>query len=211
MNERGKKGPNTGIEGDWITVGVFGAPHGVQGAVRLKSFTDDPEALFLFRELHTSPMGPKVAVARERKSKDGFIVWVKQNDLELGGIARIDSPEAAAKLKGTQLWLHRDALPEADEDEFYLADLIGLKALDVSGAHLGRVNAVENFGAEDLVELALAEPIKGLGRYAFVPFRKELVTAVDLTAGTLTVDMAAWQELQTGKTAESALAKEEEA
>lgn len=201
MNTRGKKGPDNGIEGDWITVGAFGAPYGVKGAVRLKAFTDEAAAIFTFDDVRTGPDGERVAFTKDRSVKGGFIAFV-------GGI---DSPEAAAGLKGTQLWVHRDALPDADEDEYYLADLIGLKALDTDGAHLGRVNAVENFGAEDLIELSLAEAIKGLGRYAFVPFRKELVTAVDIAGGTLTVDLARWQAIQTGKTAESQAEREEEA
>lgn len=184
---------NAGIEGDWIMVGAIGAPHGVKGAVRLKSFTDDPAAVFAFDDVRDRPDGKPIKITKQQASKDGFVVRVDG----------IGSPEDAKALKGVTLWVHRDVLGPADEDEFYLADLIGLEARDAAGDRIGHVNAVENFGAEDLIELVLDTPIKGLGRFAFVPFRAELVPDVAISDGFLTIDMARWQENQTGKTAES--------
>lgn len=184
---------NAGIEGDWIMVGAFGAPHGVKGAVRLKSFTDVAGAIFGFADLRDGANGQPVSIKKERKSKDGFVVRVDG----------VGSPEAAKAMKGVTLWVHRDVLGPADDDEFYLADLIGLEARDVAGSRIGQVNTVENFGAEDLIELVLDTPIKGLGRFAFVPFRTELVPDVVISDGFLTIDMVLWQEIQTGKIAES--------
>lgn len=191
---------NAGVDGDWIMVGAFGAPHGVKGAVRLKSFTDDPAAVFAFDHLHDGPAGKSVRIQKQQATKDGFVACVEG----------ITSPEAAKALRGVQLWVHRDAFAPADADEFYLADLIGLEARDTSGTRIGTVNAVENFGAEDLVELALDAPIKGLGRFTFVPFREELVPDVAISEGYLTINMALWQEVQTGKTAESQMKNAEE-
>ena len=191
---------NAGVDGDWICVGAFAAPHGVKGSVRLKSFTDDNAAIFAFKDLRDGPDGRPVAITKERANKEGFVVRVDG----------VNSPEAAKALKSKQLWVHRDAFAPADEDEFYLADLIGLEARDLTGVRIGLVHAVENFGAEDLVELLLDTPIKGLGRYAFVPFRMELVPDVDIKQGFLTIDMALWQEIQTGKTAESQMKNTEE-
>lgn len=193
---------NAGVEGDWIMVGAFGAPHGVKGGVRLKSYTDDPEAVFAFDHLHDAPAGKAVMVKKERATKDGFVARVDG----------ITSPEAAKALRGVQLWVHREALPETDvEGEYYLADLIGLEVRDMSGVRIGTVNTVENFGAEDLIELVLDKPIKGLGRFAFVPFRTELVPDVAVSDGFLMVDMARWQEIQTGKAAESQMNQEDKA
>ena len=191
---------NAGVDGDWIMVGAFGAPHGVKGAVRLKSFTDDPAAVFAFNDVRDKPAGKLVKIAKQQATKDGFV-------------ARVDgvtSPEAAKSLRGVQLWVHRDVLAPADDDEFYLADLIGLEARDTDGARIGTVNAVENFGAEDLIELVLDAPIKGLGRFAFVPFRTELVPDVLVADGFLTINMQEWQEIQTGKVAESQMKNAEE-
>lgn len=184
---------NAGIEGDWVQVGALGAAHGVRGDMRLKSFTQNPASIFKFADLRLGAGGKAVSLSKKGKNKDGFIVHIDG----------IDTPEAVMALSGRQLYVHRDFLPDAAEDEFYLADLIGLEARNVDGTKIGTVNAVENFGSEDLIELVLDEPIKGLGRFAFVPFRTELVPDIDISGGYLTVDMVRWQENQTGQTAES--------
>lgn len=193
MKQGGKKVSDAGVEGDWIAVAAFGAPHGVRGAVRLKSFTDEASAVFAFSDLYDGPDGRPVTIKKERATKNGFVVRVEG----------VSSPEAASALRGVQLWVHRDALKPTDDDEYYLADLIGLEARDTSGIRIGSLNAVENFGAEDLIELVLDEPLKGLGRHAFVPFRTELVPDVNISGGFLIIDIKRWQEIQAGKTVES--------
>ena len=100
--------------------------------------------------------------------------------------------EDAQALKGTGLYVARDVFAEEDEDEFYLADLIGLDAKDESGARVGFVRAVENFGAEDLVEVVLDKALPGLGRFAFIPFRKAFVPVVDIKGGSLTIAFDDW-------------------
>ncbi len=78
----------------------------------------------------------------------------------------------------------RQALPEPDEDEFYLADLIGLTVEDRSGATLGRVKAVENFGAGDILEI---DP--GSGRVTFyLPFTRDVVPEVRIAERRLIAD-----------------------
>ena len=184
---------NTGAESDWVLVGSLGAPHGVRGDMRLKSFTENPASLFKFADLRLGADGKPVSLTKKGKSKDGFIVHIDG----------VDTPEAVSALTGRELFVHRDALAPAGDDEYYLADLIGLEARDESGDKIGVVDAVENFGSEDLIELILDEPVKGLGRYAFIPFRKQLVTAVDIKGGFLIVAFTLWQETQVGKQAES--------
>ena len=188
-NDRGQ----TGAEGDWVLVGTLGAPHGVRGDMRLKSFTENPVAIFKFTDLRLGADGKAVSVLKRGKSKDGFIVHMDG----------VDTPEAVTGLSHRELYVHRDLLPDAAEDEFYLADLIGLEARDEKGSKIGIVDAVENFGSEDLIELILDEPVKDLGRYAFIPFRKALVPAVDIKGGFLVVAFTEWQETQVGKQAES--------
>ncbi|MFC3052631.1 ribosome maturation factor RimM [Kordiimonas pumila] len=176
-----------GVEGDWICVGAFAGSHGVKGDVRLKSFTEDPAAIFSYTEIHKGPTGPLLRFKKLRDSKEGFIVRVE-------GLL---TPEDAQALSGTKLYVSRAAFAEhADDDEFYLADLIGLRAIDEDGIDIGFVRAVENFGAEDLLELVLPEPIKGLGRYIYVPFRKAFVPEVALGAGTVSIAFKEWQKTQ---------------
>ncbi|SDE04477.1 ribosome maturation factor RimM [Kordiimonas lacus] len=173
-----------GIEDGWICVGAFAGAHGVRGDVRLKSFTDVPSALFAYPSLHKGANGPALKVKLLRDAPDGFIVRVDG----------VMNREDAQALKGTRLYVSREALEAEDEDEFYLADLIGLEARDASGAVLGIVRAVENFGAEDLLELVLTKPLKGLGRHAFIPFRKAYVPVVDIRGGFAEIAFDDWVE-----------------
>ncbi|TNE62386.1 MAG: 16S rRNA processing protein RimM [Alphaproteobacteria bacterium] len=175
-----------GVEDGWIAVGAFAGAHGVRGDVRLKSFTEVPDAIFAYKSLHKGANGPLVKLKKLRADKEGFIVRVD-------GIADRD---AAMLLKGKQLFVEREAFAEEDEDEFYLADLIGLEARDEAGQKIGFVRAVENFGAEDLLELILDAPLPGLGRYAFIPFRKALVPVVDIRAGFIGIAFADWRDTQ---------------
>jgi len=178
---------NQGVEDGWVCVGTLGTSHGVRGDIRLKSFTDIEAAIFDFGDLRRGPDGPKVSLKKLRANKDGFIVRV-------GGV---ETREDAAAMKGAKLFVARDVLDDTeDEDEFYLADLIGLRAEDLSGSEIGFVRAIENFGSEDLVELVLNEPVKGLGRYAFIPFRKVYVPTIDLAGGKLAVDFETWHATQ---------------
>lgn len=176
-----------GVEDGWICVGALAGAHGVRGDVRVRSFTEDPEAIFAFAALHKGPNGPTVSLKRLREDKEGFI-------------ARMDSVknrEEAQALKGTKLYVARDTFAaEEDEDEFYLADLIGLDARNEAGESLGIVRAVENFGAEDLLEVVLNAPLPGLGRFAFIPFRKAFVPVVNLREGFVSIAFEAWVETQ---------------
>ncbi len=175
-----------GVEDGWICVGVLSGAHGVRGDVRLKSFTEDPEAIFAYPALHKGAGGTQVSLKRLRADKEGFI-------------ARMDgvkNREDAQALKSAKLYVPRDAFALEDEDEFYLADLIGLNACDEAGATVGFVRAVENFGSDDLLELVLEKPLPGLGRFAFIPFRKVYVPDVNLKAGTVIIAFDTWVETQ---------------
>lgn len=179
-----------GIEDGWISVGAFAGSHGVRGDVRIKSFTDEPGALFSYPAVHKGANGPVVKLKLLRQAKDGFIARMEG----------IHNREDAQALKGTQLFISREAFSaEEDEDEFYLADLIGLEARNEVGEQVGIVRAVENFGAEDLLELVLNSPLKGLGRHAFIPFRKAFVPVVDIKGGYVSVAFEDWVKTQTSE------------
>lgn len=175
----------SGIDGDWICVGAIAGSHGVRGDIKLKSFTDGPDAIFSYSEIHKGPDGPLVSLKKVRTTKDGFVARMEG----------VSTPEEAQALKRSQLFVLRASLPIEEEDEFYLADLIGLIASDEAGSEIGFVRAVENFGSEDLLELVLNEPVKNLGRQVFIPFRKAFVPVVDIAGNSVTVAFKAWQEI----------------
>jgi 16S rRNA processing protein RimM len=151
---------------DSILVGVFGAPHGVRGAVRQKSYTHDARAILGLGALRAED-GRAFEVALLRPAGEMLIVRVE-------GVADRD---AAAALTNTRLYVPRAALPQAAEgEEFYYADLLGLAVEDQAGRGLGTVVGVEDFGAGDLLEIAPA----GGGRTAWLPFTRAFVPVVDL-------------------------------
>lgn len=160
-----------------ILVGVVGAPHGIRGEVRIKSFTADPLAIATYGPLRSQDGGRVVRVAAVRALKDDMVV------ARLEGIA---SRDAAAALTGLRLTVDRTALPAAAEDEFYHADLIGLAAIAADGAPLGRVAAVVNYGAGDILEIVAEE-----GDPLLVAFTAAFVPVIDIAAGRLIIALAA--------------------
>lgn len=190
QKERAQAGVSQmGIDGDWVCVGTLGAPRGVKGDIRLKSFTDNVAAIFKFSSLHMGAGGDPVSLKKVGKSKDGFVVHIDG----------VNSPEEAGAFVRKDLYVPRAEFGDTSEDEFYLADLIGLKARDTQGNEIGTVSSFDNFGAEDLLELVLHEPVKGLGRTIFVPFRKKLVPEINLDEGVAVIDFALWSETQTSE------------
>ena len=153
---------------------VLGA-HGLKGEVKMKIFAENPEALKSYGAL-TSGDGRQFEVSSLRAVKgDEALVQLK------GFLDR----NAAESLNGQHLYVPRSALPDPDEEEFYHADLIGLRAEDESGKVLGKIIGIQNFGAGDLIEIA---DEKGTTR--FVAFTRETIPVVDLDAGRVVVGAA---------------------
>jgi 16S rRNA processing protein RimM len=155
----------------FVTLATIGAPHGVKGEVRVKSFAADPMALGAYRPLSTKD-GRSFEIERLRPGKGVLIAKFRG----------VEDRDAAEALKGLSLGVDRDALPAPDTDEFYYADLIGLSAFDAAGASLGTVVAVENYGAGDILEIARA------GAPALLlPFTKTVVPDIDIARGRIVV------------------------
>jgi 16S rRNA processing protein RimM len=144
---------------------VFGAPQGIRGEVRVKSYTRDPKAIAAYGAL-TDRRGARLVLESVRLLKDDMLV---------ARIAGVATREAAAALTGSELFARREQLPPPEEDEFYYDDLIGLAAMTRDGVALGRVVALSNYGAGDILEImpeAGGEPI-------LLPFSKAVVVAID--------------------------------
>lgn len=148
--------------------------HGIQGWVKLKIFSDTPESLLDYASLHDPD-----------KNRDLRIQEITQHgNIWLAKIEGIADRTTAEKMRGTKLFLPRVALPEIKQDNtYYHADLIGLTAQYPDGKVMGKVIAVTNFGAGDLLDI---KPPKGNSFY--VPFRNEIVPEVNLTEKTVTID-----------------------
>ena len=155
-----------------VCVARVGAPHGVRGEVKLRSFTADPAAVRSYGPLQTQD-GRVVEIDTMRPAKDGFVVRLK-------GVADRD---AAILLRNQDLYVPRERLPAPAPDEFYLADLVGLTVVDRDGAALGTVIDVHDFGAGPVLEFG---PSAG-GETVMLPFTEEAVPVVDLAGGRLVV------------------------
>jgi 16S rRNA processing protein RimM len=156
-----------------VCVGEIVGAHGVRGLVRLRSFTEDPMAVVAYGPLTDEAGRRRFAVQLQSPGKGTWIARVE-------GVSERNAAEA---LRGTRLYVERAALPTTDEDEFYHADLIGLRAERADGELLGSVIAVHDFGGGTLLELRLV-----CGRTAAVPFTQAVVPVVDVAAGRVVMD-----------------------
>jgi 16S rRNA processing protein RimM len=155
-----------------VCVGRIGAPHGVRGEVNLWSFTADPLAVTQYGPLESADGARSFEIEALRPGKSCLVAR----------FAGITDRSAAEQLNNIELFVQRERLPSPDAaDEFYHADLIGLAVVDIEGVELGRVVAVQNFGAGDLLEI---EPIAG-GDTVLLPFTEAVVPAVDIAGGRL--------------------------
>lgn len=157
-----------------ICVGAFSGSYGVAGEVRLKSFCADPEAIANYSPLTTEDGKRSYDISLSRSTKGALVAKV----------AGITNKEDADTLKGIRLFAKRDQLPALPDDEFYYTDLVGLTVLDTGGTVLGKVRAVQNHGASDLLEIT----IPGSSASVLLPFTNEVVPTVDLAAGRIIVD-----------------------
>jgi 16S rRNA processing protein RimM len=159
-----------------ICVARIGAAHGVRGAVKLWTFTEDPLAVKRYGPLVTRDGARSFEVATAREAKGHLVATLK-------GVA---TREEAERLNGLELYIARDKLPEPDPDEYYHADLIGLAAVTTSNEPLGRVIAIHNFGAGDIIEIAPPH-----GPTMLLPFNNAVVPSVDLAGGRVVIELPA--------------------
>jgi len=157
-----------------ICVARIGAAHGVRGAVKLWTFTEDPLAVQTYGPLITKDGSRQFEVATAREAKGHLVATLK-------GVA---TREEAERLNGIELYVARDKLPATDDDEYYHADLIGLAAVTAGDAPLGRVIAIHNFGAGDIIEIAPPH-----GPTLLLPFTNAVVPTVDLAAGRVVIEL----------------------
>ena len=156
-------------------MGVFGAPQGVRGEVRVKSLTGEPSAIGDYGPLTNKGRTRAFAFESLRPLKDDMLV---------ARLAGVSTREAAEALKGVEIFARRDQLPPPSEDEFYYDDLVGLEAVDVDGAWRGRVVSLMNYGAGDVLEIA---PVGG-GETLLLPFTKGVAPRIDFDAERIVIE-----------------------
>lgn len=150
-----------------IVVGQILGAFGVKGEARVRSFTADPEACFEYGPLMDETGAVILTPMKHRLLNEGYGVTTKERRQR----------EEWEAMRGALLYVSRDAMPAPDEDEVYVADLIGLDVVHIDGRALGVVADAPNFGAGDLIEV---KPPSGPGFY--LPFTHAVVPEVDLEA-----------------------------
>jgi 16S rRNA processing protein RimM len=158
-----------------ICVGAIAGSFGVRGEVRLKSFCANPEDIGTYTPLFSEKGDRGFDLKITRAVKGGFAAR----------IVGVMTKEAADGLRGTRLFAPRTALPALPDDEFYHSDLLGLNVVDTGGAARGKVAAVLNHGAGDILELRSVPNHKGS---VLVPFTQAVVPTVDLSAKRIVID-----------------------
>ena len=157
-----------------VCLGAIVGVHGVRGEVKVKSFTADDTDIDAYGVLENKDGSKSFALKVVGRSKELLRCKIK------GIIDR----NAAENLIGTELYVNREVLPELDEEEYYLTDLIGLKVVEKSSEiEVGTVAGVYNFGAGDILEIKLIENNK----LEMIPFTKEYVPEVEISEGYISV------------------------
>jgi 16S rRNA processing protein RimM len=152
-----------------IQVGRVAGAFGVKGELRTTSFTAEPLALVDYKTLVREDGSPGLTLTSGRAAKGGVVVRAKE----------VETREQAEALRGLKLFISRDRLPEPEEDEFYVTDLVGLALRSPDGEALGTIRSVQDFGAGDLLEV---EPPEG-GATWYLPFTREAVPEVRIADG----------------------------
>jgi len=160
-----------------VLVGQVGGAFGVRGEVKITAFTGDAMALLAYSPLLRADGSVGLTLTGARPDKKGIVAKAKE----------IATKEQADALRGLKLHVPRDRLPEPDEDEFYLTDLVNLQVRDASGEVLGKVKSVQNFGAGDILEIAPA----GGGQTWYLPFSKAAVPELHIADGWLLAEIPA--------------------
>ncbi|WP_305986635.1 ribosome maturation factor RimM [Roseibium sp. MMSF_3544] len=157
-----------------VLMAKIGAAHGIRGEVRVKPFGDDPLSFADYGVLTTKDGNRSFEVEKARVQKTVVITKFRE----------ITDRNQAEDLNGLELYVDRDQLPDPEDDEFYYSDLNGLTVLDQAGEQLGKIVAVQDFGAGDLLEV---RPKRG--RTFYIPFTKDFVPEVSLAESFVKVDL----------------------
>lgn len=156
-----------------ICVGIIAGAQGIKGHVKIKSFTEDIETFLEYGDLLQEDGSLFHKITPKHMAKGNLIA-------EVEGVAGRTEAEA---LRNTKLYIQRGQLPEPEEESFYHADLVGLQVQDTDGQKIGKVLAIHNFGAGDMIEFLP----KDADQSKMILFRKEFVPEFHLKDGYIVI------------------------
>ena len=177
------------MSADRVLLGVVAAPHGVRGLLRIKSFTEDPMAMAGYGPLSDETGKRQFRVEALSPSRGAVLARIE-------GVADRNAAEA---LRGLKLYVDRSALPQAGEQEWYEADLLGLAVVGRDGRDWGKVLALHDYGAGQSIEVSGGAG----GKSVLLPFTTEAVPEIDVAGGRVIIDPPAGLLAETGETKEA--------
>ena len=159
---------------DLLQVGIITSTHGVRGEVKVYPTTDDPRRFRRLKEV-------VLDTGREKLNLeiDGVKFFKQFVILKFKGLDNINDIE---KYRQKSLYVTRKNAVRLQRDEYFIADLIGLKVQDEDGAELGTVKDVIETGANDVYEVEMAD-----GKSLLLPAIKQCILNVDVENGTMQV------------------------
>jgi 16S rRNA processing protein RimM len=155
-----------------ILLGAVVGAHGLDGAVKVKTFTETPDKLGAYGPVH---------------AKDGRVLVIEAvrataSDMAVVRLEGVTDRTGAEALKGLELFVARAALPRTEAEEFYHADLVGLRVEDEAARLVGHVRGIHNFGAGDVLDIEKPD-----GSEALLPFTREFAPIVDVAGGRIVI------------------------
>lgn len=159
--------------GKKVLLGEISSAHGIRGEVLIRTHTAEPEGISAYGDLETEDGRKRFTIKIRRVTPKGVVAAI-------GGVADRNAAEA---LRGTKLFVDRAKMPEPEAGEYYHSDLIGLAAHSAEGGLLGRVVAIVNYGAGDLVEIRM----EGSSKTELIPLIEAYVPAIDVAGGRMTI------------------------
>jgi 16S rRNA processing protein RimM len=154
-----------------VLLGRILRAHGLRGEVEIAAYTARPQDIAAYGPLWDAA-GGQHTITLVRATSKGVVAR----------LAGIGDRTAAEALKGVELYVDREVLPETAAGEFYHADLVGLLVVDPQGRVLGRVVAMHNFGAGDVIEIGLPSQ-----QTHYIPFTETHVPEIDIGGGRVVV------------------------
>jgi 16S rRNA processing protein RimM len=164
---------NSNMKKNLVCIAKIASPHGVQGAVKIKTFTADPEAIAVYSPLY----------GKDGETTYKIKILSVKDDMVTVRIEGVNDRNSAAALCNKELFADKDLFPELEEDEFYYEDIIGMKVELEDGTPYGIVLSVDNYGGGDILEISC----DGSGKVELFSFTKETFPFIDAEAGDITI------------------------
>lgn len=158
-----------------ICLGIITSPHGIKGAVKIKTFTEKPENISLYDELTSGNENYKISS-----------VFVIGDDLVIATISGVNSRNEAELLRNKKLYIERNKLPQLnDQDEFYQNDLINMEVRLENNELYGYVKSIHNFGSGDILEILVISTKKSI----MLSFTKEIFPHINIKERYIVLNM----------------------